>query len=79
MFFSFYSVEINQVKLKRPIDIRPPPFPAPENGYDYKVLRVLNDAWCDDYEAMPAYIKFQRSLIEAQRRQVWVESEAQTV
>jgi hypothetical protein len=56
------------MNFKLPPGVNPPPFPALENDYGYKVYPILNDARFDEHDAMPAYMELQRPLIEARRR-----------
>ena len=63
---------------KLPPGINAPPFPSLENGFGYKVHRVLNDARFDEFGAMPAYMELQRPLIEARRRAAQTERGAET-
>jgi hypothetical protein len=56
------------MNFKLPLGVNPPPFPALENGYGYKVYPILNDARFDEFDAMPAYMELQRPLIEERRR-----------
>jgi hypothetical protein len=67
------------MNFKLPPGLNPPPFPSVENGYGYKVFRILNDARFDEYDAMPAHIELQRPLIEARRRLAQAMGETQTV
>jgi hypothetical protein len=65
------------MNFKTPPGVNPPPFPSTENGYGYKVYRVLNDARFDEFDAMPAYMELQRPLIEARRREAQAMNAAQ--
>ncbi len=67
------------MNFKLPPGVDAPPFPSVENGFGSKVHRVLNDARFDEFDAMPAYIELQRPLIEARRRTMQAELNAQTV
>jgi hypothetical protein len=66
------------MNFKLPPGVNPPSFPAVQNGYGYKVYRVLNDARFDDYDAMPAYMELQRPLIEERRSVAQAMNAAQT-
>lgn len=67
------------MNFKLPPGVNPPPFPSVENGYGFRVSRVLNDPYFDHDEAMNAYMKLQRPLIDARRRAMQTEGDAQTV
>ena len=67
------------MNFKLPPGVNPPPFPSVENGFGCKVHRVLNDARFDEFDVMAAHIALQRPLIEARRRAMQAELNAQTV
>lgn len=66
------------MNFKLPPGINPPPFPSVENGFGYKVYRILNDPYFDHDPAMNAYMELQRPLIEARRRAAQAERGDQT-